>query len=162
MAAIGLRELIDAHYEMLYRYAYRLSGNAADSEDLVQEAFGKAMTRMDQLRNPDFVKPWLYRILRNIYLHRVRDEKRHRVIPLESAGELAAKQDSEVPMIEPERLQAALNELEESFRSPLILYYFEGFSYREIAEQMDLPIGTVMSRLARAKSYLRTKLSDQS
>jgi len=162
MAAIGLRELIDAHYEMLYRYAYRLSGNAADSEDLVQEAFGKAMTRMDQLRNPDLVKPWLYRILRNIYLHRVRDEKRHRVIPLESAGELAAKQDSEVPMIEPERLQAALDELEESFRSPLILYYFEGFSYREIAEQMDLPIGTVMSRLARAKSYLRTKLSDQS
>ena len=56
-------------------------------------------------------------------------------------------------------MQQALDELEEGFRTPLILFYFEEFSYRDIAEQMDLPIGTVMSRLARAKAYLRAKLS---
>lgn len=159
MAAFGLRELIDAHYEPLYRYAYRLSGNASDAEDLVQDTFGKAMRKMDQLRNPELVKPWLYRILRNLYLHRVRDEKRRRVVPVENLGELPAREESGVPTIDPQRLQAALDELDETFRSPLILFYFEGFSYREIAEQMDLPIGTVMSRLARAKSYLKTALS---
>jgi RNA polymerase sigma-70 factor (ECF subfamily) len=162
MATIGfgLRELIDAHYEMLYRYAYRLCGKAADAEDLTQETFGKAMLRMDQLRNPERVKPWLYRILRNLYLRRVRDEKRSRVVPLESTGELAARDSDEVPQIDPLVLQAALDDLEETFRTPVILFYFEGFSYREIAEQMDLPIGTVMSRLARAKTYLRTRLSE--
>jgi RNA polymerase sigma-70 factor (ECF subfamily) len=60
--------------------------------------------------------------------------------------------------VDPEQLQHALNELPELFRTPVILYYFEDFSYRDIAEQMDLPLGTVMSRLARAKAYLRERL----
>jgi RNA polymerase sigma-70 factor (ECF subfamily) len=63
-----------------------------------------------------------------------------------------------LPSIEPERLQSALSELSEVFRTPIILYYFDDFSYRDIAEQMDLPIGTVMSRLARARAYLRARL----
>jgi RNA polymerase sigma-70 factor, ECF subfamily len=161
MAAFGLRELIDAHYEALYRYAYRLGGHAGDAEDLVQETFGKAMRKMDQLRNPDRVKPWLYRILRNLYLHKVRDDKRRRIVPVENLAELPAQAESAVPAIDPQALQAALDELEEGFRTPLILFYFEGFSYREIAEQLDLPIGTVMSRLARAKGYLKTRLGEQ-
>ena len=60
--------------------------------------------------------------------------------------------------MDPEQLQQALNELSEVYRTPLILYYFDEFSYREIAEQMDLPIGTVMSKLARAKAWLRARL----
>ena len=158
-AAGGLHALIDAHYEALYRYAYRLSGSSADAEDLTQEAFGKAFTRMGQLREPERVKAWLFRILRNLYLHKVRDEKRHRVVPLDAVGDLAGREVEDSPEIDPARLQQALDELEEGFRTPLILFYFEEFSYRDIAEQMDLPIGTVMSRLARAKSYLRAKLS---
>ena len=63
-----------------------------------------------------------------------------------------------LPQIDPEQLQRALDELSEVFRTPIILYYFEDFSYRDIAEQMDLPIGTVMSRLARAKAHLRARL----
>jgi RNA polymerase sigma-70 factor (ECF subfamily) len=63
-----------------------------------------------------------------------------------------------LPAVDPERLQEALNELPEVFRTPIILYYFEDFSYRDIADQMDLPIGTVMSRLARAKAHLRGRL----
>ena len=84
----GLQGLIDAHYEVLYRYAYRLSGSAADAEDLTQEAFGKAMVRLSQLREPERAKAWLFRILRNLYLHKIRDEKRHRVIPLDAVGDL--------------------------------------------------------------------------
>jgi RNA polymerase sigma-70 factor (ECF subfamily) len=74
-------------------------------------------------------------------------------------GDLPGREAEAEPLIEPGRLQQALDELDEGFRTPLILFYFEEFSYRDIAEQMELPIGTVMSRLARAKAYLRAKLS---
>src|SRR5215203_485316 len=158
-SAGGLPQLIDAHYEALYRYAYRLSGSSADAEDLTQEAIGKALAHLPQLREPERAKAWLFRILRNLYLHKVRDEKRHRVVPLDAVGDLPGRDADETPEIDPARLQKALDELEEGFRTPLILFYFEEFSYRDIAEQMDLPIGTVMSRLARAKGYLRAKLS---
>jgi RNA polymerase sigma-70 factor, ECF subfamily len=157
-AADGLQALVDAHYEALFRYAYRLTGSAADAEDLTQEAFGKAFTRLSQLREHDRAKAWLFRILRNLYLHKVRDDKRHRIVPLDAVGDLPGRDTDDPPEIEPEKLQLALNELEEGFRTPLILFYFEEFSYRDIAEQMALPIGTVMSRLARAKAFLRAKL----
>ena len=159
-SAGGLHQLIDAHYEALYRYAYRLSGAAADAEDLTQETFGKALARLPQLREPERAKAWLFRILRNLYLHKVRDEKRHKLVPLDAVGDLAGRDDeAEMPEIDPAKLQQALSELDETFRTPIILFYFEEFSYRDIAEQMDLPIGTVMSRLARAKAYLRTRLA---
>ena len=73
-------------------------------------------------------------------------------------GDLPELPADPLPEIDPEQLQQVLNELSEVFRTPLILYYFEDFSYRDIAEQMDLPLGTVMSRLARAKAYLRSHL----
>ena len=157
----GLHDLIDAHYQALYRYAYRLSGSAADAEDLTQEAFGKALARLSQLREPERAKAWLFRILRNGYLRRLRDQKRHRVIPLDAVGDLPERTPEALPDIDPARLQLALNDLDEAFRTPIILYYFEEFSYRDIAEQMELPIGTVMSRLARAKAYLRTALTSE-
>ncbi len=156
---LGVRDLIDAHYDALYRYAYRLAGNSSDAEDLTQDAFGKAIARLGQLRNPERAKPWLFRILRNGYLHRIRDERRKKLVPLESIGDLASAAPDAPPEIDAAALQAALDELDETFRTPLILFYFEDFSYRDIAEQMDLPIGTVMSRLARAKGYLKGRLS---
>ncbi|AMV28473.1 ECF RNA polymerase sigma factor SigH [Gemmata sp. SH-PL17] len=156
----GLPQLIDAHYEALYRYAYRLSGSAADAEDLTQETFGKALARLPQLRELDRARAWLFRILRNLYLHKVRDQKRHKVVPLDAVGDLPQQTgDDSVPEIDPVKLQHVLDELDETFRTPIILFYFEEFSYRDIAEQMELPIGTVMSRLARGKAYLRTRLS---
>jgi RNA polymerase sigma-70 factor (ECF subfamily) len=158
--AAGLHDLIDGHYQALYRYAYRLSGSAADAEDLTQEAFGKAISRIDQLRDEDKARGWLFRILRNAYLRRVRDEKRHRIVPLDAVGDVAEQPPEPAPELDPARLQLALNELDEAFRTPIILYYFEEFSYKDIAEQMDLPIGTVMSRLARAKAHLRTALTN--
>lgn len=154
----SVQQLVDEYYTALYRYAYRLSGTASEAEDLTQEAFCKAQVQMAQLRDPGRAKSWLFSILRNAYLHRVRSQRQHRQISLDSAGDLAEPLPEPLPEVEPERLQQALAELPEVFRTPVILYYFEEFSYRDIAEQMDLPLGTVMSRLARAKGYLRARL----
>jgi RNA polymerase sigma-70 factor (ECF subfamily) len=154
----SVQRLVDEHYLSLYRYAYRLSGSSADAEDLTQETFCQAQLKLTQLRDPNRAKAWLFSILRNAYLHRVRTRKQHPEVSLDSVGDLAEPLPDPLPEIEPERLQQALNDLAEVFRTPVILYYFEDFSYRDIAEQMDLPLGTVMSRLARAKAYLRSRL----
>jgi RNA polymerase sigma-70 factor, ECF subfamily len=159
LSGLAVQNLIDTHYEGLYRYAYRLAGSAADAEDLTQEAFGKALARVSQLRDPECAKSWLFRILRNAYLHRMRTRKRHRTVPLDAVGDMPEDAPDEPPVVEPSRLQDALNELDEAFRTPLILFYFEEFSYKDIANQMELPIGTVMSRLARGKAYLRQRLA---
>ncbi len=159
MRATGrIASLVEEHYTGLYRYAYRLSGTAADAEDLTQEAFCKAQTQLSQLRDPDRAKPWLYSILRNAYLYRARSERAHRQVSLDAVSEVPASSPEELPDIAPERLQAALADLPEGFRTPVILFYFDDMSYRDIAEQMNLPIGTVMSRLARAKAHLRDRL----
>jgi RNA polymerase sigma-70 factor (ECF subfamily) len=155
-----VQRLVDEHYGALYRYAYRLSGSPADAEDLTQEAFCKAQLNLAQLRDPGRAKPWLFSILRNAYLHRVRADRQQHCVSLEALGDLPEPLPEPLPDIDPERLQQALNELPEVFRTPIILYYFEDFGYRDIAEQMDLPLGTVMSRLARAKAYLRSRLRD--
>lgn len=155
----AVERLVDEQYLALYRYAYRLTGSAADAEDLTQEAFCKAQTCWSQLREPARAKAWLFSILRNAYLHRVRGEQQQRLVSLDGVGDLPEAAADPLPEIDPERLQLALNELPEVFRTPVILYYFEDFSYRDIAEQMDLPLGTVMSRLARAKAHLRSRLA---
>jgi RNA polymerase sigma-70 factor (ECF subfamily) len=153
-----VEQLVVEHYSALYRYAYRLTGCDADARDLTQEAYLKARVHLAQLRDPDRAKPWLFSILRNAYLHRVRSDRLERRVPLDEVGDLAEPLPEPLPDIDPERLQEALNELPEVFRTPIILYYFEDFSYRDIADQMDLPLGTVMSRLARAKAHLRGRL----
>lgn len=154
----AIQRLVEDFYVPLYRYAFRLSGSSADAEDLTQEAFCKAQLHFGQLRDPSRAKPWLFSILRNAYLHRARAERQQPCVSLESIGDLAEPSPAPMPDIDPERLQQALNDLPETFRTPIILYYFEDFAYRDIAEQMDLPLGTVMSRLARAKAFLRTRL----
>jgi RNA polymerase sigma-70 factor (ECF subfamily) len=153
-----VEELFDAYSLALYRYAFRLSGLEADAQDLTQETFCKAQQQLRQLRDPDRAKQWLYSILRNAYLHKIRAQKNHRLVSLDSVGDLPEAAAEAVTEVEPDRLQQALNDLREEFRTPIILFYFEDFSYRDIAEQMDLPLGTVMSRLARAKAYLRDRL----
>jgi RNA polymerase sigma-70 factor (ECF subfamily) len=152
-----VQQLVDEHYAALFRYAYRLSGSQADAEDLTQETFCKAQTSLAQLRDPARARPWLFSILRNAYLHRVRAD-RHVCVSLDGIGDVPEMLPETLPEIDPEQLQKALNELPEVFRTPIILYYFEDFGYRDIAEQMDLPLGTVMSRLARAKAHLRARL----
>ncbi|MBI3408561.1 MAG: RNA polymerase sigma factor [Planctomycetes bacterium] len=153
-----IEELVEAHYGTLYRYAFRLSGSAAEAEDLTQDTFCQAQSKLRQLREPDKARPWLFAILRNAYLHRVRDRKIENSVSLDCVGDLPDRLHEPLPEIDPVRLQEALDDLPEVFRTPVILFYFEEFSYRDIADQMGVPIGTIMSRLARAKAFLRGRL----
>jgi RNA polymerase sigma-70 factor, ECF subfamily len=154
----ALEQMVEDHYVPLYRYAYRLTGCANAADDLTQETFCKAQASFEQLRDATRAKAWLFRILRNAYLQSRREEQRHRSVSLDGVLEPQARIPDPLPELDPAQLQAALDDLPEDFRTPIILYYFSEFSYREIAEQMDLPLGTVMSRLARAKAHLRDRL----
>lgn len=154
---VSLSELACLHYSLVYRYAFRLSGSAEEAEDLTQQAFLTAHRRLDQLREAASAKAWLCAILRNAFLTRVTSRQAVRMVPLARVAE-PAEEVSRDATIDAEDLQQTLNELPEEFRTPLILFYFEEFTYREIAQQMNVPIGTVMSRLARGKSYLRRRL----
>jgi RNA polymerase sigma-70 factor, ECF subfamily len=155
--AVSLSELARLHYPLLFRYAYRLCGSAEEAEDLTQQAFLSAHRRFSQLRDPNSGKAWLCSIVRNTFLTQVSQKRGFHTLPLLAASE-PAEEVSHDAILDATELQQVLNELPEEFRTPLILFYFEEFSYREIAEQMNVPIGTIMSRLARAKSYLRRRL----
>jgi RNA polymerase sigma-70 factor (ECF subfamily) len=156
--SMDVRLLVDQHYELLYRFAYRLSGSAAEAEDLTQETFCTAQQKIGQLRDSASARGWLCKILRNHYLQ---GRRNHAEVFVESLENLAIEPEQApdcATEIDSERLQAVLGELSEAYRTPIILFYFEEFSYRQIADQMGIPIGTVMSRLARAKAYLRSRL----
>ena len=153
-------ELVRQHHALLFRYAYRLSGSAVDAEDLTQETYLQACRKIDQLRDPGSAKGWLCTILRNCYLKRLRD-KEHTEVPLGQALQAIPAPNPVATAtfgIDSDQLQKALGALPEPFRSPLIWFYFEEFSYQEIADQMNVPVGTVMSRLSRAKAHLRQEL----
>ena len=154
-----VQELVEQNYESLYRYAYRLSGSAVDADDLTQETFCRAQMQLHQLRDPGRAKAWLFAILRNCFLLRNRSQRTERAVELSVVGDVPAREESDDREISPERLQEALNELPEPFRTPVILFYFEEFSYRDIAEHLNLPIGTVMSRLSRGKAHLKRQLT---
>ncbi len=151
-------ELVEQHYEAVYRAAYRLSGNAQDAAELVQETFCRAHERLEQLKDPSRARAWLLTILRNLYMQR---RRRPQPVGLDHPERLAdPRPDSEpeASEIDSATLQAALDRLPDEFKLPLVLYYFGEHSYREIAEILGVPVGTVMSRLSRAKAKLRTLL----
>ncbi len=158
MSGQRIETLVEAHYAALYRYAFRLSGTSQTAEDLTQETFCQAQSKLHQLRQPERAKAWLFAILRNAYLHKLRAVKLEKQVPLDDVPELPERASDSLPELDSAQLQAALNQLPETFRTPIILYYFEEFSYRDIAEHMNIPLGTVMSRLARAKAFLRQRL----
>lgn len=156
-SASQLADLVERYYALLYRYAYRLTGCVVDAEDLTQHTFLTAYSKWNQLKDETKAKSWLFTIARNAFLKDLRGP---------GCVATAALDEFPAPSVEPglaefdsEQLQSLLNGLPEEFRSPVILFYFEEFSYKEIAEQMDVPLGTVMSRLARAKAFLRERLT---
>jgi RNA polymerase sigma-70 factor (ECF subfamily) len=152
---LDVAQLVRDHHEVLYRYAYRLCGSAADAEDLTQQVFLTAQQKCGQVRDRGCVRAWLFTILRNCYAKSFRGR-----LPLSLADlDLNELPEDEVEQsIDSERLQAAINSLCEEFKLVVMLFYFEQRPYREIAEVLGIPIGTVMSRLARAKSQLRQAL----
>ena len=153
-----IQPLIDEHLDVVYRYAYRLTGSVHDAEDLTQQVFLLAQQRLDQLREIDRARGWLFTILRNSFLKMA---QRTQPVSATSVGlnlETVPAERQSGSAVDPAELQAAIDELPAEFRVVVSMFYFEECSYREIAEKLDLPMGTVMSRLARAKGHLRTKL----
>jgi RNA polymerase sigma-70 factor (ECF subfamily) len=151
--------LVAEHADALYRYAFRLTGAAADAEDLTQQTFLIAQRKIDQLREERSARVWLITVMRRTYFRlqvKTRSE-REKTVPLD-IDTLPADEVSDRWEIDRELLQAAIDELPDEFKLVLLSFYFENRSYREIAEEFDLPIGTVMSRLSRAKSHLRSRL----
>jgi len=157
--AVTLPQLVADHADALYRYAFRLTGAAADAEDLVQQTFLIAHRKIDQLREERSARVWLMTVMRRTFCrmyNRLRTE-REKTVPLD-VDTLPAEEDSDRWEIDRELLQAAIDELPQDYKLVLLSFYFENLSYREMAEQFDLPIGTVMSRLSRAKAHLRRRL----
>lgn len=148
----------------LYGYALVLSRNRAEAEDLVQETCLRALRGMSGLRARGSLKSWLFTILRNIWLNQLRHRRTApEMVELDSDGRgqdepADAAQDPHtdyVSQVEREQVRAAIQQLPAEFREIIILREYEELSYQEIAAVLDCPSGTVMSRLARARSRLR-------
>src|SRR6185437_8049335 len=96
----SVQRLVEDHYASLYRYAYRLSGSSADAEDLTQDTFCKAQANLSQLRDPSRARPWLFSILRNAYLHRVRADRQQPCLALDQVGDLAEPLPESLPEVD--------------------------------------------------------------
>ena len=154
----------------LYGYAMAITRNRTDAEDLVQETYLRAIPRMRSLRPESNLKSWLFTILRNIHLNQLRkqrvapkvleidaDENTANIVVETSKDPLAQY----VSMAERDWVLKAIQQLPSVFRQIVVLREYEDLSYQEIAGILDCPVGTVMSRLARARSKLRILLSTE-
>lgn len=150
-------EWVEEHSSLVYRFAYRLCGSAADAEDLTQQTFLTAHRKLGQLRDYQKARNWLLTIVRTTYLKSLRGSLTF--VAFESCDRFDdPSHDQWESPVDGEELQAVLNEMPEEFRTPVILFYFEEMSYKEIATHLEIPTGTVMSRLSRGKAYLRQRL----
>jgi RNA polymerase sigma-70 factor (ECF subfamily) len=155
---LDLPRLVVDHAGVLYGYAFRLTGSAADAEDLTQQTFLIAHQKLSQLRDAGCARGWLFAVLRRAYL---KSQQKTRRLPMASAAlDIETIPDQIVAdlVVDRELLQAAINELPAAYKLVVLSFYFENLSYREIAEQFELPVGTVMSRLSRAKNQIRSRL----
>jgi len=151
--------------KLLYNVALKYTGNVFDAEDILQETYLMAFNKFHQLKEPSKCKPWLLRILRNNFLKNCqKSNSKQRLeqgeyieflkqnIRQKDAEELLAKDSGN------RELAAAIEKLPLKYREVLMLYYMDDMLYKEIADTLDIPIGTVMSRLTRAREGLKTGL----
>ncbi|MFO7292994.1 MAG: sigma-70 family RNA polymerase sigma factor [Actinomycetes bacterium] len=158
----------------LYAAAMRMTRNPADAEDLVQETMLKAYRAYDTFQEGTNLKAWLYRILTNTYINRYRKAQRrptetdlgevedlylYRRLGSEDTADMARSAEDQLleGLVESD-IKEAVESLPEHFRLPVLLADLEGFSYKEIAEILEIPIGTVMSRLHRGRKQLQRAL----
>ncbi|GIX00705.1 MAG: RNA polymerase sigma factor SigE [Pirellulaceae bacterium] len=153
---VTIDELVAAHHRTVYRYAYWLSGCPATAEDVTQETFLKAMRGLAGLLDPGAAQGWLLRIARNEFL-RMKQRQQRLLAGVDTSEVQSREQDIAGQLEERDWVHAALAELSEEFRTAILMFYFEELSYAEIARELQVPIGTVMSRLNRAKAHLKRK-----
>ena len=153
-------QAVNSFYEGLYRFGFSLAGNEDDACELAQETFARLLAKGGQVRDRSKIKAWLFTTLYRTYIGWKRRETRFPHLEIASVEhELPPVTLEMVDKLENEALSRSLLELEERYRVPLSLYYFEDHSYAEISEMLDIPIGTIMSRLSRAKELLRKSLA---
>ncbi|MGO8765273.1 MAG: RNA polymerase sigma factor [Limisphaerales bacterium] len=154
---------VNSFYQGLYRFGFSLSGNTDDACELTQETFARLLTKGGQLRDRSKMKAWLFTTLYRIYLGWKRREARHPHLEIDSVeDELPPVTPETVDKLEAEAVSRSLLALEERYRVPLALHYFENHSYREISRLLDIPVGTIMSRLSRGKELMRKSLAAKS
>src|SRR3954449_6287610 len=167
-------ELAMEHMPSLYSAALRMTRNPADAEDLVQETYLKAYRAFGSFQAGTNLKAWLYRILTNTFINAYRSRKRRpeqtemdevedlylyrRLGGLEAAAAGRSAEDEGMDLFTETDAKGAVESLPEQFRMAVLLADVEGFSYKEIAEILDIPIGTVMSRLHRGRRALQKRL----
>ena len=154
-------QLVDAHYAPLYRFALSLTKNPSDACDLTQQTFFIWARKGEQLREAEKAKSWLFTTLYREFL-RGRRRAEH-VTALEDLppgeSDPAAPEVDLVSGMDAGLVVEALQEVDEVYRVPLTLFYLQDLAYKEIADALEVPIGTVMSRLSRGKAQLRAALA---
>jgi RNA polymerase sigma factor (sigma-70 family) len=153
-------ELVDAYYQALFRFGMSLTRNADRASDLVQETFCIWAAKNEQLRDRSKAKTWLFTTLHREFLSQRRRASKFSDEPLDEATAEAVsppQEDAERQM-DGQRAMELLGGLDETYRAPVALFYLQQHSYKEIAEILDIPIGTVMSRLSRGKEILRRRM----
>ncbi|MBC8285456.1 MAG: sigma-70 family RNA polymerase sigma factor [Nitrospinae bacterium] len=153
---------LSPHVPMIYKSAIRMCGNPSDAQDLVQETLYSAIKNFDQIHDPEKSKYWMFSILRNHFLKDIEKTKKRAEIEFESVcDKLSNHEHPEKDFLRAEvksNIQEILDKLDERLKITLVMFYFDGKSYKEISDSLAIPIGTVMSRIARAKVYLKREL----
>lgn len=155
-------DLICAWYDPLYRFALSLAHNEDDAQDLTQATFLKWAKKGDTLRDRSKAKTWLFSVLYREFLDQAKRSRRFPHSELHDDQVPTANSPSAERKIDAAAAVEALAQLDKRFRAPLILFFMENHSYQEIAEILDIPIGTVMSRLRRGKDRLRAMMETAS
>lgn len=154
-------ETVNAYYEPLYRFAYSLAHDDADARDLTQETFAQLSRKAGQIQDRTRIKSWLFTTLYRSFIDSHRRRIRHPHVEAEGVLEdLPARTVDAGERLDAASVLKALRNVPEVFRVPLTLFYLEQHSYLEIAEIIDVPVGTVMSRISRGRAALRELMED--
>ena len=155
-------DLVARFYAPLYQFAFSLTRAEADACDLTQQTFSVWAAKGQQLRDASKVKTWLFTTLHREFLSARRRQTRFPHTEIEAAdAELPVIQPATISRLDTDRVLAALAQLDETYQAPVALFYLQDASYNEIAEILDVPLGTVKSRLARGLEKLHRTLTDE-
>ncbi len=161
--ALRIQEHLLPHFDLIYRCAFRLARKPQDAEDLTQEAYFYAIKNFTQLNDRAKAKNWLFSILRNLFLKELEKNKKRISVDFDSVSNtLSSSVNIESEFMNKEtqlKVRQVLNKLDDRLKKPIEMFYYEMMSYKEIALSLSLPMGTVMSRIARGKVYLKRELT---